>query len=502
MTSKAAFLPPVEAGRLSQEDAIMQGRRTLFPGSQSFAQLISMPDRSFVLGGQSDLLLFMACVLPGLVLFYGIVVAVSTHGVGVGTVVDFLRSGLCTEPAGAAGQALARSMRPLLALLPIGFVCIIVDVIWSRGECINFIIQTTIATALPDSSWQWLWVLLNCFASVSISLLLVRLQSRGTNRKECYSQSQWTYLICTSDESVMKQAIRAWRINLRTLEVPPSQLLTLLQPAIMAWRINMEDSEISPQRSTPRMLLSSALHLPFVCVAMAPSLGYVLALNVPEGSPWYLTILGNPLIVAIIKLMITQFAFPPASRKLARLELGVRGGSNVITSWRLAVDFHQSQANSFFVFGVATILVGPVVAVFVLDESCLRSENMFVVSCASYVIALNRFQTYFACQALSRLFGQFTEVDDLMGDWWTRICSLSTTILLSCTSEPIHLGWVNALEFTLLLILIILSVVVHCCSVASATCDSRIHDPSFGITPNTSTLRIAYCTGCSIAASR
>ena len=207
----------------------MQGRRTLFTGSQSVAQLFSTPEKSFGLGERSHLLLFMGCVLPGFVLFYGVVVAVSTHGVGVGTIVDFLRSGLCTEPADVAGQALARSMRPLLALLPIGFVCLIVDVIWSRGDCINFIIQTTIATVRPDSSWQWLWVALNCFASVSISLLLVRLQSRGTNRKGYYSQPQWTYLIRTCDESVMKQAIRAWRINMTTSEVPPTpptQLLT------------------------------------------------------------------------------------------------------------------------------------------------------------------------------------------------------------------------------------------------------------------------------------
>jgi len=116
----------------------------------------------------------------------------------------------------------------------------------------------------------------------------------------------------------------------------------------------------------------------------------VLALNVPAGSVWYLTILGNPLIVTIVKLAITTLAFPQVSQKLARFKLGVRVGSAGITSCGLAIRLHKSQANSFFVFGVGIVLVAPMFAVFTFDESCLRSQHMLVVSCAgvaSYMIA-------------------------------------------------------------------------------------------------------------------
>merc|ERR1719272_2719756 len=116
-------------------------------------------------------------------------------------------------------------------------------------------------------------------------------------------------------------------MNMRASERSPTQLLTLLQPAIRVWRINMDASEIAPRRSVPRVLLSWVLHLPALCVAMAPSVGYVLALNVPAGSAWYLTIMGNSLIVTIVKLVITKFAFPQVSQKLARLKFGVRGDS-------------------------------------------------------------------------------------------------------------------------------------------------------------------------------
>ena len=108
----------------------------------------------------------------------------------------------------------------------------------------------------------------------------------------------------------------------------------------------------------------------------------MLALNVPAGSVWYLAIMGNSLVVTIVKLVITTFAFPQVSQKLARLKLGVRGDSAGVTSCGLALRLHKSQANSFFVFGVGIVLVAPMFAVFTFDESCLRSQNMLAVGCA------------------------------------------------------------------------------------------------------------------------
>ena len=123
----------------------------------------------------------------------------------------------------------------------------------------------------------------------------------------------------------------------------------------------------------------------------------MLALNVPAGSAWYLTIMGNSLIVTIVKLVITKFAFPQVSQKLARLKFGVRGDSSGITSCGLAIRLHNSQANSFFIFGVGVVLAAPMLAVFTFDESCLRSQNMLVVSCAgltSYMIAAQHLLTF------------------------------------------------------------------------------------------------------------
>ena len=123
----------------------------------------------------------------------------------------------------------------------------------------------------------------------------------------------------------------------------------------------------------------------------------MLALNVPAGSVWYLAIMGNSLVVTIVKLVITTFAFPQVSQKLARLKLGVRGDSAGVTSCGLAIRLHKSQANSFFVFGVGIVLVAPMFAVFTFDESCLRSQNMLAVGCAglaSYMIAAQHLLTF------------------------------------------------------------------------------------------------------------
>ena len=145
----------------------------------------------------------------------------------------------------------------------------------------------------------------------------------------------------------------------------------------------------------------------------------MLALNVPAGSAWYLTIMGNSLIVTIVKLVITKFAFPQVSQKLARLKFGVRGDSSGITSCGLAIRLHNSQANSFFVFGVGVVLAAPMLAVFTFDESCLRSQNMLVVSCAgltSYSCAALA-DICLVCQVLSFLCRQFKVCHDHLGDW-------------------------------------------------------------------------------------
>ena len=68
-------------------------------------------------------------------------------------------------------------------------------------------------------------------------------------------------------------------------------------------------------------------------------------MNVPAGSAFYLTILGNSLVVTCVKLLFSSLVFPPLALKLARFKYGVRG-SDVITSCELAVRVHQTQVTT------------------------------------------------------------------------------------------------------------------------------------------------------------
>ena len=144
----------------------------------------------------------------------------------------------------------------------------------------------------------------------------------------------------------------------------------------------------------------------------------MLALNVPAGSVWYLRIMQNSLIVTIVKLSITEFAFPQVSQKLARLKLGVRVDSTGITSCGLAIRLHKSVANSLFVFGVSIMLAAPMFAVFTFDESCLRSQNTLVISCGGHDRCCAALADIcLVCQVLPRLHIQFKVCHDHMGDW-------------------------------------------------------------------------------------
>ena len=180
-----------------------------------------------------------------------------------GSLAAYAQSGLRTGPGSVcANHFLAHSTGPLFALAPIGLLCLIFDMVWSKGECIDFVIQSTIATVHADSIWQFLWVMTNCCASVSTTLLLVRFQRYGANPKHDFNQPQWTALVCNPGGAATKHAIDAWRLN-------------------------METSGLSPLLSATRPLICWILHLPVLIIAVAPSVGYVFALNIPTGSAWY-----------------------------------------------------------------------------------------------------------------------------------------------------------------------------------------------------------------------
>ena len=74
-------------------------------------------------------------------------------------------------------------------------------------------------------------------------------------------------------------------------------------------------------------------------------------------------------------MLISKFAFPPLSYKLARLKFGIKAkGAVVISNYELAVVGNRVQANSSLLFDIGSVLLAPMIVVFVFDDSCLRSS--------------------------------------------------------------------------------------------------------------------------------
>ena len=90
-----------------------------------------------------------------------------------------------------------------------------------------------------------------------------------------------------------------------------------------------------------------------------------------------MSLLGNSLVVTIAKTLISKFAFPPLSYKLAQLRFGIKGAV-VISNYELAVMVNRVQANSLLLFDIGSVLLAPMIAVFVFDDSCLRFYLSFV----------------------------------------------------------------------------------------------------------------------------
>jgi len=91
---------------------------------------------------------------------------------------------------------------------------------------------------------------------------------------------------------------------------------------------------------------------------------------VPSGSGWYITLWRNSLVVAGAKVLVAQAVFPKATAMLAQIKYGVRGSVGLTSL--LATRVHKAQANSLLWLETVTVLITPMLAVFVLDESCLR----------------------------------------------------------------------------------------------------------------------------------
>ena len=93
-------------------------------------------------------------------------------------------------------------------------------------------------------------------------------------------------------------------------------------------------------------------------------MGQVLAQNVPAGSGWWWSLLGNALVAASAKFLFIGLIVPKAASWLARLR------------HIDLLDVQASQAASVLVLNVVAVLLAPMVAVFVLVQPLLDTSRL------------------------------------------------------------------------------------------------------------------------------
>ena len=240
---------------------------------------------------------------------------------------------------------------PILVLLTIGLFSMLIHSFFSTSDCINIVIQSTTAAVWYNRTatevWQWLWVLCSCCVSACVTILLVRLQPYGSRLARKKSRLLRMVWACFTDGG----EVNTWS-------------------AINEWRFSMRGST---KISASRVMLIRLLHLPVLFIAGAPACAYVLAVNVSSGKEWYIAMWSIFLVITVAKLLVSKIICPLATAKLAEIKYGVVAASSLkLVRGGRCVTAQQAQANSLLVFNVVAVLIASVVAVSVLDESCLR----------------------------------------------------------------------------------------------------------------------------------
>ena len=199
-----------------------------------------------VLSGNADFWQLVLCTLPALVLFY--IATVLTLTSGDAGVLMYVRNGaLALTGRLHASHPLALAFRPLLISMVLGMLLGVIDSAFSTGDCIDFLTRMTTATVQAESTWQWLWVVLHCCSAVTIVVFITYLQPCGVSTSTRGPRSLWLTFTCSGHRAASKRAFQRWRAR-------------------------TQNSCVISMRS---FLLSWFLHLPVLCIAAVPAVGYV-----------------------------------------------------------------------------------------------------------------------------------------------------------------------------------------------------------------------------------
>ena len=208
-------------------DAVEKGKRGLFSGYANFKQL-------------------MFVKLPVFVMLFGAAVAATTRSSSIWSCREGLHVGLHSP----------LPCHSMLASPVLGASLVVLNRfsgdLFKKGGCIDPLLHTTLAPVEANSAYQWTYVILNCTAMIIIGSICFCLQKHCPKHK-AYVTQKWLRRLASQLQDRAQCAVDVWRSK-------------TLQPG------KVKDMGTSTLCGT---MMHWIRHVPFVCLAMAPSAGYV-----------------------------------------------------------------------------------------------------------------------------------------------------------------------------------------------------------------------------------
>lgn len=109
-------------------------------------------------------------------------------------------------------------------------------------------------------------------------------------------------------------------------------------------------------------------------IASLPTFCYVLATNTAanDNGGWWVTLLSNPLVVAIVKIGFSNLFIPWSANILANFRLSA--GNTLHTSENI-IELNKMKVASSLATDLVSKIVAPIMIIFWLDDNCLRSPT-------------------------------------------------------------------------------------------------------------------------------
>ena len=327
LTTKASILPPVDAGKLLQEDQILRGRRSLF-------------------SGYSNLKLLLFVTLPLLLLAHCITV-VATVRRADSSLTDYLTSSSHEGMFRRVPPMIyfyLRSWRVLLAMAVLGVGLLILNVkqrgvfgeFSDKDTCRDPIIRTTIAETGASQQFQWLFVTMSSGVMFALGFVVECLQRYDPRHRSVHVHAVlWTLahgeMIAQTRSALATWEAKALGCTRRACVASGSvQLPGLYSPKIPLWRRG----------------LYYTLFLLVATAVSAPAVAYVIFQNIPTGDEWWRVFVDNSLSVAAMKSGIGLFIIPRVAQRLATFKYAAHTEySTCAVNSNLAIKIHTTQVS-------------------------------------------------------------------------------------------------------------------------------------------------------------